>query len=64
MSGCGQRVYFDKVRCERRRAQVRYLPHPRYERCQHSAAYWRLHWMVPGDESGFCVACRLNEVIP
>ena len=84
---CGQRLYFDNVRCERCRAELGYLPDRaqlhalrpvdgdqgwvpinggirRYQRCLNWADYDVCNWMVPAEEPGLCLACRLNEVIP
>ena len=36
----------------------------RYERCRNWADYDVCNWMVPADETGLCIACGLNEMIP
>jgi hypothetical protein len=88
---CGQRTYFENVRCERCGTTLGFLPDRRelhafrpvpdageecwtpvapevpgrFRRCANWIDYDVCNWMVPeASPQRYCLACRLNDVIP
>ena len=74
--GCGQRIFFDSTRCVQCGGELGFDPialqmlrlrdAPNGSRfCANHARYDACNWLVPADDATeFCLACRLNDVIP
>jgi len=66
-------LFFDNVRCLQCQREVGYAPgqgamlalEPDAKKCKNYASENVCNWLVaPDDDQPFCVACRLNELIP